>query len=259
MSKIHLNQQEIAKLVLANKYPVDEKTHFISRCIDGRYSNEKNLPALAIPGADVGELALILASANVCGLDIDKQKVLQCLADVVGGVENLRFHTDSHAKSQVVCGGCGYMREIKADPQAFNLVSEDVDFILQKAEDAKKKGAQEVILLGNHEEGAIITIRGPYGLYTQYSNNGARVLQVFVFHDSLISSRHRALAKNLIQEQAIKTLNKDDQDYLFTILCETTQDHLFEIAKRLAKDLPIYAVNFDQGGNFDLEFQGNIV
>lgn len=259
MSKILLNQEQISKLVLANKYLVDEKTQFISRCIDGRYSNEKNLPALAIPGADAGELALILAAANVCGLDIDKQKAFQSFVDTVGGVKNVRFHTDSHAKKEVICGGCGYIREIKADPQAFNLVKEDVDFILQQAEDAKKKGAQEILLLGNHEEGAFIIVRGSYGLYTQYHTNGVNVSQVFVFHDSLVNSRHRVLAKNLIQEKAIKTLTEEDQDYLFTILSETTDNHLFEIAKRLAKDLPIYAVNFDQEGNFDLEFQGNIV
>lgn len=259
MSKIFLNQEQISKLILANKYPVDEKNHFMSRCIDGRYSNEKNLPALAILGADIGELALILATANVCGLDINKQKAFQSLVNTVGGIKNLRFHTDSHAKKDVVCGGCGYIREIKADPQAFNLVKKDVEFILQKAEDAKKKGAQEVLLLGNHEEGAVLTVRGPYGLYTQYQNNGVNVSQVFVFHDSLVSSRHRVLAKNLIQEKVIKTLTQEDQDYLFTILSETTEDHLFEIAKRLAKDLPLYAVNFDQDGNFDLEFQGNIV
>lgn len=259
MSRMLLNQEQISKLILANKYPVDEKNHFLSRCIDGRYSNEKNLPALAIPGADAGELALILATANVCGLEIDRRKAFQSLINTVGGVKNLRFHTDSHADSKVICGGCGYVREIKADPQAFNLLKEDIDFILQQAEEAKKKGAQEVLLLGNHEEGAVLTVRGPYGLYTQDHNNGVNVSQVFVFHDSLVSSRHRVLAKNLIQEKAIKTLTAEDQDYLFTILSETTEDHLFEIAKRLAKDLPLYAVNFDQDGNFDLEFQGKIV
>lgn len=259
MSKILLNQEQISKLVLANKYPVDEKNHFISRCIDGRYKRADNLPALALPGADAGELALILSTPNVFGLDIDRQKVFQCLVDVVGGVKNLRFHTDSHAKKGVVCGGCGYMREIKEDPQAFNLVKEDVDFILQKAEDAKKKGAQEILLLGNHEEEAVVTVRGPYGLYTQYNDNSISASQIFVFHDSLVSSRHKILAKKLLQEKAIKTLTAGNQDYLFTILSETTENHLFEIAKRLAKDLPIYAVNFDQGGNFDLEFQGNVV
>ena len=35
-------------------------------------------------------------------------------------------------------------------------------------------------------------------------------------------------------------------------------NQLFEIEKRLAKSLPLYVVDFDQDGTFDLEFQGNV-
>lgn len=261
MPKILLSEEQVAKLVLANKYPIDDKNKFISRCIDGRYPNEKNLPALAMPGADAGELAVILAMENIYGLQVDKEKAFDSLVEVVGGVKNLRFHTDSRAKKGVVCAGCGHMNQMKSGPRAFNLTEEDVEFILQKASSAKEKDAQEVVLQGEHEEGGVVTVRGPYGLYNQYPNDageGAATTQIFVFHDSLVNSRHRVLAEKLIAKKAVKKLAADDQDYLYSVLSETTENHLFEIAKRLAKSLPLYVVNFDLDGTFDLEFQGNV-
>lgn len=100
MPKLLLNEEQVAKLVLANKYRIDERTEFLSRCIDGRYQNEKGLPALAMPGADAGELAVILAMANIYGLEVTREKVFKCLVDIVGGIKNLRLHTDGHGKKR---------------------------------------------------------------------------------------------------------------------------------------------------------------
>lgn len=251
MPKALLNEEQVARLILANKYSLEEKIKFLSRCIDGRYEREKNLPALAIPGADAGELAVMLAAVNVYGLQIEPAKAFKALVDVVGGVENLRFHTDTHAPKGVVCGGCGYIREVKKDPGAFNLTGGDVEFILKKAEEAKKKGAQEILLTGEHEEGAIVSVSGPFGLYNKHLDGGDNK-EIFVFHSGLVNERHRALAKKLTKTQ-------EDEDYLYSVYSDTIDNHLFEIAKRLAKGLPIYGVNFDAQGSFDLEFQGNVI
>ena len=43
---------DLRVFVEANSYPVENRV--VSRCIDGRYSSEDGLPALAIPGADIG-------------------------------------------------------------------------------------------------------------------------------------------------------------------------------------------------------------
>lgn len=152
------------------------------------------------------------------------------------------------------------MKQIQLEPKAFTLTQDDVDFVIQKATEARDKGAQEITLQGEHEEGAIVTVKGHLGLYNQQrfeSGEDASSAQVFVFHDTLVNQRHKVLSEKLIVEGAIK-LKDDDKDYLYAVLTETTESHLFEIAKRLAKGLPLYVVKFDEDGDFDLEFQGNI-
>ena len=79
MTKFILNKEQIGELILQNKYQVDPEKKFVSRCIDGRYENKKDLSALAFPGADAGEMALILATANSYGFQVNLNKAYQSL------------------------------------------------------------------------------------------------------------------------------------------------------------------------------------
>ena len=88
MTKIKLNPSQIQFLIKENSYPVDEKNKFLSRCIDGRYKNRSKLPALALPGGDLGQLALVIACSNDFGLEINYEKVFQSLIKVIGGIKN---------------------------------------------------------------------------------------------------------------------------------------------------------------------------
>ncbi len=259
MAKMVLNEQELREIVQENRYKVEPKTKFISRCVDGRYENDPDLPALAIPGADAGQLSLIFAAANIYGLEVDREKVYEALVEVVGDEKNLRMHTDSHAKGMME--GCGFIKQTDVDPEGFNLTKEDTDFIKEKFEKAKKKGAKEVVLEGEHREGAVVLVRGDWSLRTRHffeMKEGRVLSQIFVFQQTLVNERHKQLAKKLLEKKAFKTLKENDADYLYMILSETAESHLFEIARRLAEDLPILEVEFNDVGEFDLKHLGEV-
>jgi len=272
--KIILSKDQVAEIVQANKYQVDDKSSFISRCIDGRYPTSSsltrlrgagpendNLPPLALAGADLGELALIKAAGNTYGFEVDLKKTYQVLVELLGGIDNFQMHTDGHGDPTIAAAGCGHLKQMKLDPGAYHLTDEDILTLSEIAEDAKKKGATEVKLEGDHIEGAVLQVTGNYSVKTRYfleNNNGTREVEVFVFHETFVSKRHKELAKRLIEKKAVILVNGLDAEYLSEMLSEATEDHLMETAKRLAKGLPIYLATFAEDGGFDLTEMGTV-
>lgn len=264
MSKIKLNSSQIQLLVKENSYKVDEKNRFLSRCIDGRYENkskvksqkskvEENLPALAIPGADLGELALLIACANDFGLEVDYEKVFQSLVEVIGGLKNFSYHTDFHHGGLAL--GCGHFSQILKDFVAYNLQKRDIKFLEEKLKFLQRNSVLPVILEGNHDEGAILIVKGNFGVYPRFvieTEEGKKEVSIFVYHQTLVDERHRLLVKRLIDNKAIKLFDGLDQEYLYEVLSQEAENHLLETVNRLAFDLPIFKVVFNNDGRFKL-------
>lgn len=258
MQKFTLSKEQMTDLVLENTYTA--KNGLLSRCIDGRYDNSDDLPALAIPGADAGELGAIFAMANTFGYALDMQKALDALVEVVGGVKNIRFHTDLHAEAGKILAGCGHIKQEGLDTESYNLTKEQLEFIKSSFDVLKKQGAQEEMLHGDHQESAALFIKGPYGVMPQFAlgrEDGGRNVQIFVFHRTLADLRHRLLAKKLIETKAIDLSVGLDEEAVFLALSDTMEDQLMETVKRLALGLPIFEVAFLGGEKeFKLEDMG---
>jgi len=254
MTKIKLNSSQIQLLVKENSYQVDEKNKFFSRCIDGRYKNSPNLPALALPGADLGEMALIIACANDFGLEIDYEKVFQSLIKVVGGIKNFSYHTDSHHGGLAL--GCGHFGQMLKDFVAYNLQKKDIEFLEEKLKFLKKEGVLPAVLEGNHDEGAILIVKGNFGILPRFiidTDEGKKEVSVFVYQQTLVDERHRVLAKKLIENKAVKLFDNLDEEYLYEVLSEEGENHLLETVNRLVSDLPLFEVIFDNCGRFSLK------
>lgn len=273
MNKTKLSLNQVQELVAENKYPVEESKKLLSRCIDGRYENkvksqklkvkntsqklegEEQLSPLAFPGGDIGQLAVIIAAANNFGFEIDLEKTYRSLIEVIGGERNFGMHTDSHGDPKKAVSGCGHFKQINLDNQAYSLTKEQVDFIYQKAVEARKAGANEIVLHGDHIEGAVLLVYGNKSVMNQFKIDGSLV-EVFMFHQTLANLRNRLLAKKLLENKAVVLVPPLDEDYLYTALCEITEVHLMETAVRLAKDLPIYKVSFSDDGGTEIVEMG---
>jgi len=262
VDKIILTKEEIQDLVFQNHYPVEERQRFLSRCIDGRYKLSKMLPPLAFPGADLGELALLFATGNCYGFECDGKKTIETLVDVIGGVKNFQLHSDCHSNKKIPGSGCGHYKQINLDPKAYDLEKKQIDFIKKTMMEIKKAGVHETILEGEHLEGAMLFVKGDYSIYPGFSVEiGERTtnVQVFVYQTSLVNARHRALAEKLVKNNAVKLFPGNDAEYLYEVLSEMSENHLFETVKRLASGIPIYQVSFTADGNFEIEEMGEVV
>jgi hypothetical protein len=254
MTKIKLNSSQIQLLVKENRYQVDEKNKFLSRCIDGRYKNNSKLPPLALPGGDLGQLALIIACANDFGLEIDYEKVFQSLIKVIGGIKNFSYHTDSHHGGLAL--GCGHFTQILKDFVAYNLQKKDIKFLEEKLKFLKKEEVLPTVLEGNHDEGAILILKGNFGIFPRFiieTEEGQKEVSTFVYQKTLVDERHRVLVKKLIEDKAVKLFDNLDEEYLYEVLSEEGEIHLLETVNRLASDLPLFEVIFDNRGRFSLK------
>lgn len=257
MGKRILTEHEVFSLVSENKYAVTDENRYLSRCIDGRYKTEKDLPPLAFPGGDAGELALIFATANSYGLEIDRDKVLKALLELIGGPSRFHMHSDHHADPHKAASGCGHIRLARMHAKTYDLNENDIEFIDNALGDLKKRGAHETILEGDHAEGAVIQVSGNYSIFPRFRLEDTDA-EVFVFHATLAAARHRKLAELLIEGKAIKLFPGGDAEYLADAFFEVTENHLFETSKQLAQGLPLYAVEFKVEGEFTLRPMGNI-
>lgn len=109
--------------------------------------------------------------------------------------------------------------------------------------------------------GAILQVRGNYSIPSMFSFTMMEEnLQgkLFIFHATIADKTHRIIAKKLIEEEAVKLFPGTDEEYLYEILSEATEDYLFETLKKLVKGLPIFLVDFKEDGSFKVEEMGEI-
>lgn len=261
MQTIYLSREYMADLVQANKYKIDHSLQFISRCIDDRYHNIDHPASLALPGADPGELALILATGNSYGFEVDKAKVFKTLVTVVGGVKNLQMHTDLYNEDKDAFKGCGHMSQLETIPETYSLTREDVEFILSSFKLAKSRHANEVVLEGQHKKNAVVIVKGDYGILPRHylEVNGQKLLvEVFEYHQSLVDKRHRVLAQELIKNGGVELIAGQDEESLYEAFGDIGENHLMETLRSLAKGMPIYEVKFDEEGGFKVTDLGEV-
>lgn len=258
--KIILYKETIDELIRNNVYK--PKNSFLSRCVDGRYENSPDLPALAIPGGDAGELAVIYAASNQYGFTVDEQKVLYVLLDILGSKKSFSFHSDSHNLKDGLGAGCGHLKQLRLDPTVYQIDEDQLETILKvQLPCVVDYGSKETILQGDHQEGAAIQIEGNYGILPGFrteSTEGNMNAQVFIYHKTFVDARHKILAEKLIENKAVVLYDGLDAAYLAQVLSETAESHLYETLKRLAQGLPLYNALFKSEKDFDITEMGTI-
>jgi hypothetical protein len=170
-----------------------------SRCVDGRYLPDNNLPALARPGADAGYLMVAYAALRSLGVEADPDKITQAILSITGGESNFCLHTDSHAMhgtetKDLPAAGCGHFKLAKKDPESYGLASEDISAISQILSDLISKGARNTVLDGDHGEQAIIVVNSKTHSIKSSTPEGT---QAFILQKTLDDERLLELAEKL--------------------------------------------------------------
>lgn len=247
-----LDKDFAAEYMRVHRFVPNPKTQFLSRCIDGRYPVSPQLPARAIPGGDAGELAILLATANAYGFELDAQKAQAVLLGVIGG-GNL-FSTEQ-------ASSCLHLKHVFSDPSAYNLHPDDLKTLTHLLTLVQKESSQEIVLEGKHREGAVLQIQGAWGIQPSgilETEHGNIAVSVFIFHRTLADSRHRRIAEELIAQSAVKLFEGLDAEYLYEAFSSVTEDHFLETLKREAVGLPIYEVTVTDEGSSSLKDLGTV-
>ena len=251
MHRFILNQENAYLFVNANKYLPDPSKKILSRDINGLYPNSPELPPVAFPGGDFGELAVFLSAANIYGFQIDTEKLLKTYISVIG-IENFSLAQSSGK-------GFTYYEQLISNFKDYTLMEDQMEFLKNMREDLVSKGAHEIVFNQESNEGALFFIKGKYALYPTFEleTEDMKVkVSAYLYHQTFIDERHLSIAKKLLENKAVTLFEGLDENYLSEVLSTTAEDHLFETMKRVAKGVPIYEVTFKDDGSFailDLE------
>lgn len=261
MQHLFIDREHAFEFARVNRVKLPEHAYLNTRCIDGRYESTPETPFFTFPGADAGEFLLACSAANEFGFDIDYDKVFAVLTKLVGGKENLRFHTDEHAHSDEPLKGCGYVGQVRQAPADYGIIPADISYVEKAFAQAQKAGAKQTVLRGDHEESVVFLVRGGYGIMPQGDaivDNRRHHIQAFIYHQTLADKRHRLYAKALLEEGALVIPAGVDESYLYEVFADVAETQLMETLRRLAKGLPIYEIVFDKDGLFEIEDMGTV-
>lgn len=241
-----MNQELISNWVFRIQYP------YQSVCIDWRYPSRDFEVGVSIPGADLGDLAVLIAFFNSQKFDIPKQDILDCMLEVIGGIRKFSFHTDDHHlkkdyKNSSVddCIWCWHLLCELKQPRDYNLTEDDTNFLVNVLEWLEKLWSRNEVLYGKHLEEAVLIINSEkYSVYHSFLDNNQELRQFFVFTPDTIKLRHSFFIEKFFQKWLI-TWNYN-KNKIIRNLNQMVQSHLQKTASILAKDKPIYNIYFDE-------------
>lgn len=241
-----MNLEEVQNFVELNKVALTEENKF-GRCVDGRYEKIENLPMIAKPGADAGDIMIVFGALNVLGKSIDNDKVFDIVVSNVGGIDKFNFHTDDHADQSVPGLGCGHLKQAKADPIAYGLKQDQIDFIFEQLPQAIAQSAHQEVLHGDHAEQAVIVVDSETHGVKPLSRNDENLHEAFIYQKTLHEKQLDKLAQALQIEFAAQG-NVVEELEAKNALDSTFAKQLGETLKRLANGLPVYVAKIKDDG-----------
>ncbi len=247
--KTYLNNSQVEELTRANLYTYTGNP-YKARCFSADYSNNPNLPALSIPGGDIGELAILISASITYGFELNVTKATTTLLSLIEGKENATFN---YLKEHTI-DSCIYLNHLLESASDYGIDEQGIHDLLKAT---KILGLSEGFKPSEKEdyENACIIIEAEYGLFPNYtfdSGEGRLNAKVLLFNKTYIDRRHTELSKLLVKNNAVKLFAGLDESYLYQILSETAETHLFETLKKRDTALPIYAVSVLPSGKISI-------
>lgn len=248
MLSSYLSREQVYEIANENRYAISEPK-LRGRCFSGEFRNEKNLPALSLPGGDLGQLSILFSTAQNYGFEIDMNKAAGELFQLTGGNEHLNTVS---AKSELK--NCSYFKHFFEDIASYNL---EPDF-LPNFEDVITSVVPTFERPKNRNylhEHAVLIFESSEGLYPQYTYetyDGTFDSRILILHKTLVDERHRLLSQKLLDSKSVTLYDNLDADYLYEVLSETLENHLYETIRFIDSKLPIYSVKVSDNNDITI-------
>ncbi len=245
-----MDLEQVKGFAAANSRALSE-TNKLARCVDGRYENIDDMPLLAKPGADAGDLMIAFGALNDLKLSLPNERVLQTVLDVVGGAANFRFHTDDHA-GEVPGMGCGHIKQAKLDPIAYGLEQSQIDYIYDELPRLLDQGAEQITLHGDHAEQAVIVVDSETHGLVPLVRTDEGLQEAFIYQQTLHQGQLRTLVR-LLHEASVEAGHTVEEQQVSVSATNVFAKQLGQTLDRLAKGLPIYNVHINSSGQAEVK------
>lgn len=237
-----MTAEQLENFVNSNKFSITDENK-LARCVDGRYENLDNFPAIAKPGADGGDVMAAFGAINLLGKNLPNEKVLDAVLAAVGGPGKFCFHTDEHSEHDNAGTGmgCGHMKKAKLEPDAYGLKQEQIDFLFDQLPKLVESKAHQEVLKGDHEETAVVVVESDEYSLKPLLRTESGVEEVFVYQKTLHEQQLDQITRNL-QEAILETGEVVEESEVATALRDSFATQLTATLSRLAAGLPVYHV-----------------
>ena len=245
-----MNLDEAQTFVEMNNKLVSE-TNVGSRCIDGRYENISDIPLIAKPGGDVGDIMALFCALNFLKISLPNETILNIVVGFVGGAPHFNFDTDDRTEPADVGYGCDHFKEAKLHPESYGITNEQIDFIGMQLPGLLEKGAHQEVLHGNHAEQAVIVVDSETHGISPLLRLGESLREAFVYQKTLHTKQLDTLA-NMLQEELAASGQVVEQNTLRAAVYDASAKQLTQTLKILASDLPVYTALIDSHGEVSI-------
>ncbi len=247
----YLNSSQVQELVSQNRYQWGGNK-YKSRCFSGDYDNSNELPALALPGGDIGELAILFAASRAYSFDLTLDVAVKTLRNIVGRGKSTTFqHSTSHNAEH-----CRYLHFLSENPEIYGLDKEMISELFRTVEQSEMLPLPLSFHTQKKKENALIIVEGNEGVFPHYlfdTYNGKSDVYVQVFHKTLSDERRKLFSKKLVSSNAVVLYEGLDDTYLYEVLSEMSDVHLFETVRLIDPQLPIFTVQIPETGSIKVE------
>lgn len=248
---MYLTSIQIEELVLKNQYKYTGNKGQ-SRCFSGHFENSTKLPALALPGGDIGELVVLYSAGITYGIDIDLLQSVKTLEEIVGKGKNDEYQHSIVGNAEE----CRYLHLLSENPEMYSLNKENVSTLFSTMEQSflGKKGQSKYNEV--YKESACVFVQGEVGVLPHYifetfeQRIDARIL---IYHKTFVDQRRRNFSTNLYKNEAVKLYAGLSEEYLYEALSEIGDAHVIETVNKLDPNMPIYSATISPSGSVKIE------
>ncbi len=238
--KTYLTDSQVEELINNNLYHYAGNI-FRARCFSADYSNSPELPVLSMPGGDIGQIAILIAASSTYGFELNITPAVNILLKLTEGKENSTFKALKEHPLEL----CHYVYSLLKHSNDYGLDEQGKIELLRVSEGLGLPKEFNLLESENHENACVI-IEAEDGLlpnYTFDSGYGVLNAKILVFHKTYIDKRNRELCNLWVKNDAVKMFSGLDADYLYQIMSEMTELHLFQTLKLRDPQLPLYSAS----------------
>lgn len=109
--------------------------------------------------------------------------------------------------------------------------------------------------------GVVLQIYGDYSVPSHFlvdTESGKERIDLYIYHVTSLNRENKEMVKQLINLHAVTLFEGCDEEYLYEVLSDKSDQDFFENIKREAPGLPIYEIVFKDDGSFKIEELGKI-